>query len=89
MRKSAEWMVIWDDRILDIIDDSGPTSASELAKHAHIHASRPTISRRLNKLAKYGLLEKLPNGVYMLTDTGRYYINNKVDANTLDQQDNQ
>lgn len=88
MRKSADWMVIWDDRILEITDEVGPTSASMLTKHDHIHTSRSTISRRLNKLADYGLLERLPNGVYMITDTGKDYLDNNVDANALEPKNN-
>ncbi|WP_082226639.1 PhiH1 repressor [Halorubrum distributum] len=86
MRKSTDWMTIWDDRIMEIIQDGGPTSASELDKEDYIRTSRPNISRRLNKLADHGLLHRLPNGVYSLTDKGERYLNGELDAEELNEE---
>ncbi|EMA67596.1 PhiH1 repressor-like protein [Halorubrum aidingense JCM 13560] len=83
MRKSSGWMTIWDDRIMEIIREGGPTSASELAKHNYIHTSRPNISRRLNKLADHGLLQRLPNGVYSLSQKGELYLDGELNAEEL------
>ena len=85
MRKSSDWMTIWDDRIMEIIRDGGPTSASELVKHQYIHTSRSTISRRLNKLADHGLLQRLPNGVFSLTEKGNRYLNGDLNVEELDE----
>ncbi|EMA63190.1 PhiH1 repressor-like protein [Halorubrum distributum JCM 13561] len=79
-------MTIWDDRIMEIIQDGGPTSASELDKEDYIRTSRPNISRRLNKLADHGLLHRLPNGVYSLTDKGERYLNGELDAEELNEE---
>lgn len=79
-------MTIWDDRIMEIIKDGGPTSASELDKEDYIRTSRPNISRRLNKLANHGLLHRLPNGVYSLTDKGEKYLNGELDAEELNKE---
>lgn len=84
MRKSSDWMTIWDDRIMEIIQEGGPTSASELKKHDYIHTSRPTITRRLNKLASHGLLHRLPNGVFGLTDEGEQYLDGELDVSKLE-----
>jgi len=86
MRKSTDWMTIWDDRIMEIIQDGGPTSASELDKEDYIRTSRPNISRRLNKLANHGLLHRLPNGVYSLTEKGERYLKGELDAEELSQE---
>nr|WP_239638553.1 PhiH1 repressor [Halorubrum litoreum] len=71
---------------MEIIQDGGPTSASELDKEDYIRTSRPNISRRLNKLADHGLLHRLPNGVYSLTDKGERYLNGELDAEELNEE---
>ena len=86
MRKSTDWMTIWDDRIMEIIRDGGPTSASELSKEKYIRTSRPNISRRLNKLADHGLLHRLPNGVYSLTEKGEKYLDGELDVSELNEE---
>lgn len=68
---------------MEIIRDSGPTSASELSKNEYIRTSRPNISRRLNKLADHGLLHRLPNGVYSITENGESYLDEELDAEEL------
>lgn len=78
-------MTIWDDRIMEIIQDGGPTSAGELNKEDYIRTSRPNISRRLNKLADHDLLHRLPNGVYSLTEKGEKYLNGELDAEDLNE----
>ncbi|OYR87596.1 PhiH1 repressor [Halorubrum sp. E3] len=86
MRKSSEWMVIWDDRIMEIIRENGVGSASELADHEVIKREQSTVSRRLNKLADHGLLQRLPNGVYSLTEEGEKYLDGELSAPELDDQ---
>lgn len=71
---------------MEIIQDGGPTSASELNKEDYIRTSRPNISRRLNKLADHGLLHRLPNGVYSLTEKGEKYLDGDLDAEELNEQ---
>ena len=86
MRKSSAWMTLWDDRIMEIIRDKGPSSASELVKHPYIHVTKSTISRRLNKLADNGLLNRLPNGVYSLTEKGEQYLDGELNVAELEQE---
>ena len=86
MRKSSDWMTIWDDRIMEITREDGPTSASDLKNKKHIHISRSTITRRLNKLADHGLLTRLPNGVYALSKSGEKYLDGELDAAELKEQ---
>ena len=84
MRKTGRWMGVWDDRIMEFIRENGPTSASKLVENEYIHTSRSTISRRLNKLSDYDLLDRLPNGVYRLTEKGEQYLDEELDANSLE-----
>lgn len=86
MRKSSSWMTLWDDRLMEVIRKKGPSSAGELVDHQYIHVSKSTISRRLNKLADYELLDRLPNGVYRLTEKGESYLDGKLDAEQLNAQ---
>jgi Mn-dependent DtxR family transcriptional regulator len=83
MRKSAAWMTLWDDRILEIIREEDSGSATKLSNHRYIRVSRSQVSRRLKKLASHGLLQELENGVYVLTDSGESYVEGNLDAGEL------
>jgi Mn-dependent DtxR family transcriptional regulator len=83
MRQSGKWMTIWDDRILELIDDRGAGNPSALADHENIRVSSAHVSRRLGTLADHGLLEKVGPGVYVLTDDGEKYLAGDVDAEDL------
>jgi len=82
MRHSANWQNIWDDRILEIAeeDDDGIVTVGDLAGHELIRTSRSTVSRRCSKLADNGLLRRVSEGVYVITDEGRGYIDEKYDV---------
>lgn len=84
MRKSADWMTIWDDRILEIIDSDEDDigKVGNIAKHPNIHTTRPTVSRRCGKLADKGLLREIGDGVYILTDEGKAYLKGEYNAQT-------
>ena len=74
MRKSADWMTIWDDRILEVIRDEGSGSPTPLSEHEYIHISASQVSKRLRKLSEHGLLDALGNGVYVTTSDGEKYL---------------
>lgn len=80
MRKSGEWMTLWDDRILEVIrsDPDKVGSVGDLADNDHIRISQPSVSRRCKKLAERGLLRKVGDGVYMLTERGEKYLNGEI-----------
>ncbi|GAA0648898.1 winged helix-turn-helix domain-containing protein [Salarchaeum japonicum] len=80
MRYSGDYMNIWDDRILEILEDEGPLPVGKLANHKAIHTSKSTISRRCRKLAEKGLLQKIGNGVYSISDIGLAYLDGEYDA---------
>lgn len=75
-------MTIWDDRILEIIraDDDKIGKVSNLKDSDNIHVGRTQIGRRCRKLAEYGLLRKIGDGVYVITDEGEAYLEGKYDA---------
>ncbi|MFB6302789.1 MAG: PhiH1 repressor [Haloferacaceae archaeon] len=83
MRRSASWMTIWDDRILEYIRREGSGTAAEMKELEHFRVSRSTISRRLKTLEKHGMLQGLGNGVYVITDLGERYLDEELDAGEL------
>jgi Mn-dependent DtxR family transcriptional regulator len=75
MRKPAKWMVSTDERILEyMIEYENPTSAGEINKSGKVLAARSTISKRLSKMADAGLVDRLPNGVFSITEKGKGYL---------------
>jgi hypothetical protein len=83
MRASADWMSIWDDRILEFIHENDGGSVGEIADHELIRVSQPHVSRRCGVLAEHGLLRALGNGVYVITGDGIKYLNGELDAEEL------
>ena len=73
-------MTIWDDRILELARDKDSVSPKKLDETGYIRVTRQQISRRLRKLADYGLLLHLGNGVYVITDRGEAYLNGELDT---------
>jgi len=73
MRRSAGWMTVWDDRLLEYAAENESVSAAAVKDLDVFRVSRSTISRRLKKLANHRLLLDLGNGVYVITDEGEAY----------------
>lgn len=80
MRHSGTWMTIWDDRILEYLRNAGGASVGELEKSESIRVSNAHISRRCKKLAEHGLVSPLGNGVYVITEEGEAYLDERYDA---------
>jgi predicted transcriptional regulator of viral defense system len=75
MRRSADWMVLVDDRILEyMVEHDGTASAAELDKSELFHVGRSHLNARLNKLAEEGLLKKIGNGVFSITNEAEAYL---------------
>lgn len=88
MRKSGEWMTIWDDRILEYIRaNEGTGAVGKIADSDIIRVSNAHVSRRCRKLAEHGLLRDLGNGVYAITERGEAYLNCELDASEDAQDD--
>jgi predicted transcriptional regulator of viral defense system len=88
MRKSASWMVLWDDRLLEIARMEGAVAPSTAKENEYIHINKSQISRRLSKLADHGLLNRLPNGVYTITELGEQYLDEELNADKLEELNN-
>ena len=82
MRQPAEWMVPADDRVLELIREYGnltPQAIEELGGPVANYAST-----RCSKLVEIGLLERIARGLYGITEEGEAYLDEELDASTLD-----
>lgn len=84
MRYSARWMSLADERILEYIRKHGSGTPKEMEDSGYVRYSRQHISQRCKKLVDYGLLQHLGNGVYVITDTGKEYLDGELDAADLE-----
>lgn len=57
IRQSADWMVLWDERILEILLHDEPSSAAQIASRNVIHVKQGQVSGRLKRLADHGYIE--------------------------------
>ena len=76
-------MTIWDDRILEYIEEHGSGSPKKLSESGYVRVSPQHVSRRLRKLAEHNLLMDLGNGVYAITEQGEQYLEGEIDAGEL------
>ena len=82
MRQRAEWMAPADDVILELLRDEGNMTPLYITECGG--PSRDYVRERLPVLTKYGLVERISSGLYRLTDDGRSYLDEELDASTLD-----
>lgn len=82
MRRSAEWMSAPDDRILEIAaeDPDEIIKVGNVTENEYIHVGNSQVSRRCSRLAEDGLLRNIGDGVYVITDEGRGYLNENYDV---------
>jgi len=81
MRLSGSWQSVWDDRILEWIDENeGTGTPKEIHDSGLVRVSRTQIGRRMKKLAEHRLLKHVGNGAYVITDEGEAYLNEEYDA---------
>jgi len=74
-------MVLTDERVLEfLVEKEDPTTAKKIADSGELLAAESTISKRLNKLADAGLLDRLPNGVYTIAEEGEGYLAGAYDV---------
>jgi len=91
MRRDADWMrQPTDDRILEVLREEGnmtPRAVSREGEYARVDATRDYAGGRLRELCRYGLVERVDRGLYRLTDDGRAYLDEELDAAELDATD--
>lgn len=79
IRRSASWMTIWDDRLLELLASDGVMSVSDLSSNESIRIGQSQISRRLSKLYDNNVLIKESRGVYSLNIIGAAYLCGEYD----------
>ena len=80
-RKRADWMRPKDEHIMEVMRDEGnmtPQALDDFDVAAANYARD-----RLSVLATYGLVERLSRGLYRLTDDGRAFLSEDLDASML------
>jgi predicted transcriptional regulator len=82
MRKSGKWMVLLDERILELLeeDEDGFLRPSEIAEDRRIDYTPQYIGRRCKELAEHGLIQEVSQSVYRITSEGEAYLEGEYDA---------
>jgi len=85
VRLSPSWMVLLDERILEILEVDGPKSPIRISRDERVDFATTHVNRRLLKLAEVGLVDKdtIGRGVYAINDVGREYLKGELDARDL------
>lgn len=78
-RLPAKWMKPTDDRILEYHDTEGVTTPKSMADESPYDYHRNTIQRRLSKLSKANLVNRVGRGVYQITEKGQEYLEGEID----------
>jgi len=85
VRQRADWMRPIDERILETMRDEGnmtPRALDDFGVTSQGHAND-----RLAALAEYGLVERISHGLYRLTDEGKAFLDEELDASSLESVD--
>lgn len=82
MRDRADWMVPADDQILEFLCDNPAGTPKKIAERLDRH--NHYIGERCRTLASYGLVDRVGRGVYTLSADGEMYLNEELDASTLE-----
>lgn len=72
-----------DDRILETLDDSGLALSPAVIAY-NIGFSRSYVNSRISKLRKHGLINRVDQGYYEITDEGVAYLDGSIDIETIE-----
>lgn len=75
-----------DDRILEALRDAGnltPHAVSREGLVERVDIGRKYAGVRMRELASYGLLARVDEGLYELTEEGRAYLDEELNASEL------
>ncbi|MXV62810.1 MarR family transcriptional regulator [Natronorubrum sp. JWXQ-INN-674] len=75
-----------DDRILETLTDSGLTLSPRVLS-VNTDYSRHYLSTRLGKLADAGLVDRVDEGLYRITDHGHAYLEGDLLASDLEKEE--
>jgi len=93
MRHSAEWQVLLDDRILEILEEEDRAlSPKDIHDILEIEFSQAYIGRRFSRLAEARLVSKVhpDRALYVIDERGRAYLDEYYNVNAglyLDESD--
>lgn len=72
-----------DDRILETLESSGLIlSPAVIAKNTDY--TRNYVNKRMRKLREEGLVERVEDGYYRISDRGRAYLRGELDADDFE-----
>ncbi|MFC7047310.1 MarR family transcriptional regulator [Halobacteriaceae archaeon GCM10025711] len=72
-----------DDRILETLKDTGLILSPRILS-VNTDYSRHYVSERLAELTDAGLIERVDEGLYRITELGEQYLAGELDANELE-----
>jgi hypothetical protein len=72
-----------DDQLLEFMEEEGNMTPGAIEAYGGITGS-DYAGERLKVLCNYGLVERLHRGLYRLTDEGRAYLDEELDASELE-----
>lgn len=90
MRQPADWMAPMDDRILEALREDGNLTPKALSRDGLVPRTPTTrhyVSERLPDLLRYGMVARVDEGLYALSEDGRAYLDEDLDASTLEELD--
>lgn len=73
-------MVLADDRILEYIRDNEAARPKMMTDSGDVRYSSSYVSQRCQKLVEHGLLNNLGDGVYVITERGKGYLDGEIDT---------
>jgi len=79
-RKSADWMLKLDERILEQVEADGWTTPGMLVRKPEFPEYEGVISDRCKRLYYVGFIEPIHGEMYDLTIEGRLYLQGELDA---------
>ena len=77
-------MTIADERILEQLSQTETDTPKGMAESGNVRFSRQYIGERCRKLADYGMVQHLGNGVYRITTEGEQYLEGDLDVRELE-----
>ncbi|WP_026046141.1 hypothetical protein [Halorubrum sp. T3] len=80
MRHSGDWMTLVDDRVLEYLSEHESGSPAEMKREGPINYSRQYIDKRCKRLTEEGLTKHFGNGIYVITDDGKAYLDGRLDT---------
>jgi len=85
-RPRVSWMTTADDRILEVLESSGMVLSPRVIAY-NADYSRSYVSRRLKKLVTAGMVDKVDDGMYEITEFGRDYLYGELEVEDIDLDD--